>query len=201
MTKKRTTPTDLSPKDSKEPSSDGTNSTAKSRRRALNALVASGAIAGFALPNNWKKPVVNAVILPAHAQTSPGGGGGGGRRPSEGCALSINAAVLDGSSGALLVLALGSISAGCVQNADSRAGLDCFVITGGTTLPLADGDASAGQFGCSDSIALVSGCIVSCSVQVSATDHNLGPTDTVTIRFEFGGACVCTASATVATGT
>lgn len=40
------------------------------RRQLLQTLVASGAIAGSALPSQWRKPVVNSVILPAHAQTS-----------------------------------------------------------------------------------------------------------------------------------
>ena len=47
--------------------------TIKSRRRLLKtALAGSGAIiAGKSLPENWSRPVVDAVTLPAHAQTSP----------------------------------------------------------------------------------------------------------------------------------
>lgn len=41
----------------------------KSRRRALTTLATVTLIAG-AMPSRWKTPVVNAVILPAHAQTS-----------------------------------------------------------------------------------------------------------------------------------
>lgn len=47
--------------------------TTNSRRRLLKtALVGSGAvIAGKSLPENWSRPVVDAISLPAHAQTSP----------------------------------------------------------------------------------------------------------------------------------
>ena len=45
----------------------------ESRRKLLKSIAAgSGAIvAGKSLPENWKKPVVDSVLLPAHAQTSP----------------------------------------------------------------------------------------------------------------------------------
>ncbi len=44
-----------------------------SRRKLLKSVAAgSGAIlAGKSLPDKWASPVVNSVILPAHAQTSP----------------------------------------------------------------------------------------------------------------------------------
>lgn len=45
----------------------------QSRRKALKSMVAgSGAvIAGKSLPEEWAKPMVDSVLLPAHAQTSP----------------------------------------------------------------------------------------------------------------------------------
>ena len=45
----------------------------ESRRKLLKTIAAgSGAIvAGKSLPGSWSKPVVDSVILPAHAQTSP----------------------------------------------------------------------------------------------------------------------------------
>ena len=45
----------------------------ENRRKLLNSLAAgSGAvIAGKSLPESWSKPVVDSVMLPAHAQTSP----------------------------------------------------------------------------------------------------------------------------------
>lgn len=43
------------------------------RRRLLKKLAAGGSAASLAaLPGKWAKPVVASVILPAHAQTSPG---------------------------------------------------------------------------------------------------------------------------------
>ena len=47
----------------------------ESRRKLLKTIAAgSGAvIAGKSLPENWSRPVVDSVMLPAHAQTSPGG--------------------------------------------------------------------------------------------------------------------------------
>lgn len=49
------------------------NKSIESRRKLLKSIAAgSGAIvAGKSLPENWKRPVVNSVMLPAHAQTSP----------------------------------------------------------------------------------------------------------------------------------
>ena len=45
----------------------------KGRRKLLKSIAAgSGAvIAGKSLPESWSKPVVDSVILPVHAQTSP----------------------------------------------------------------------------------------------------------------------------------
>ena len=44
-----------------------------SRRKLLKSIAAgSGAIvAGKSLPESWSRPVVDSVMLPAHAQTSP----------------------------------------------------------------------------------------------------------------------------------
>lgn len=43
------------------------------RRRLLKSIVAGGGVfaVGRTLPASWREPVVKAVILPAHAQTSP----------------------------------------------------------------------------------------------------------------------------------
>lgn len=44
-----------------------------SKRKLLKSIAAgSGAImAGKSLPESWSRPVVNAIVLPSHAQTSP----------------------------------------------------------------------------------------------------------------------------------
>jgi hypothetical protein len=46
----------------------------ESRRKLLKSIAAgSGAIvAGKSLPESWSRPVVDSVMLPAHAETSPG---------------------------------------------------------------------------------------------------------------------------------
>jgi len=47
------------------------------RRKALLALAGLGAFTS--LPHSWRRPVIDSVVLPAHAQTSvtPGAGSGG----------------------------------------------------------------------------------------------------------------------------
>ena len=49
------------------------NKSNESRRKLLKSIAAgSGAvIAGKSLPESWSRPVVDSVILPVHAQTSP----------------------------------------------------------------------------------------------------------------------------------
>ena len=45
----------------------------ESRRKLLKSIAAGGGaiVAGKSLPENWKRPVVDSVMLPAHAETSP----------------------------------------------------------------------------------------------------------------------------------
>ena len=40
------------------------------RRRVLKVIIA-GAVTTLILPTEWKKPAINALITPAHAQASP----------------------------------------------------------------------------------------------------------------------------------
>jgi len=49
------------------------NKSNDSRRKLLKSITAgSGAIvAGKSLPESWRRPIVDSVMLPAHAQTSP----------------------------------------------------------------------------------------------------------------------------------
>lgn len=50
------------------------NKTLKNRRKLLKTVAAGGGaiIAGKTLPEKWGRPVVDSVLLPAHAQTSGG---------------------------------------------------------------------------------------------------------------------------------
>lgn len=54
------------------------------RRKLLKSVVAGGGIlaTGRLLPESWSRPVVQAVMLPAHAQTSPPAGITGGFGPA-----------------------------------------------------------------------------------------------------------------------
>ena len=48
-----------------------------SRRNLLRALSVGGVVGATQLPASWSKPVVDAVVLPAHAQTTGGFFGAG----------------------------------------------------------------------------------------------------------------------------
>lgn len=45
----------------------------EARRRIIKRLIAGGGITATAhlLPDKWSKPVIESVVLPAHAQSSP----------------------------------------------------------------------------------------------------------------------------------
>ena len=42
-------------------------------RRKLIKSLAAGSIVGVSLPEKWSQPIINSVLLPAHAQTTTGG--------------------------------------------------------------------------------------------------------------------------------
>jgi hypothetical protein len=62
------------------------NKTTENRRKLLKSVAAGGGaiIAGKTLPEKWTKPAVDAVVLPAHAQTSAGTYSGSGQQASIG---------------------------------------------------------------------------------------------------------------------
>ena len=64
----------------------------ESRRKLLKSIAAgSGAIvAGKSLPESWSRPVVDSVMLPAHAQTSPATPSSGGTPPAGDTSPAIN---------------------------------------------------------------------------------------------------------------
>lgn len=68
------------------------------RRRLLKTLAAGG-VAGATLPAQWTKPVIEAVMLPAHAQATTGvvvgGGGGGGASGGPAPAGSVGESILN----------------------------------------------------------------------------------------------------------
>lgn len=70
--------------DTPNTSANSADTTDSGRRRALKTTAAAGGafLAGRNLPSEWTTPVVESVLLPAHAQTTEdeenGGGGSGG---------------------------------------------------------------------------------------------------------------------------
>lgn len=59
-------------KPTNRPSSEASHVPAHPARRRLMGAVAAGAVVAIkGLPDRWTKPVVDSVILPGHAQTSP----------------------------------------------------------------------------------------------------------------------------------
>jgi hypothetical protein len=64
------------------------------RRRALKALTAGGALAGVSsLPQRWSKPVIDSIVLPAHAETTDGSGSLPGEEPTttpDPCSVNCN---------------------------------------------------------------------------------------------------------------
>ena len=44
--------------------------TNRTDRRKLLAIIGVGGVAAVAIPSRWSKPIIDSVILPAHAQTS-----------------------------------------------------------------------------------------------------------------------------------
>ncbi|HHB76532.1 MAG TPA: twin-arginine translocation signal domain-containing protein [Desulfobulbus sp.] len=54
-----------------KPEANGKKSVDQSRRKALKRMAAGTAVAGaLAISSKWSKPVVNSIILPAHAQAT-----------------------------------------------------------------------------------------------------------------------------------
>ncbi len=46
------------------------NKSNKTQRRRLLTVLAGGSAAYVAIPSKWSAPIVNTIVLPAHAQTS-----------------------------------------------------------------------------------------------------------------------------------
>lgn len=176
-------------------------STGNQRRKALKAIGVGGVLAGT-IPAIWTRPVVKAIILPAHAQTSPPAPACGSGGPcSSGMNVNILTAVVTGG-GALFVL--GDIQIPAYASAQScypgttdptsmaSTSVLCEVVDNGAVIG-SNGRDSAG-FDCSAG----AGCLVSCSVVVPSGSNTLASGDCVTLRLTFNGTCVCSGVTTVA---
>ena len=72
------------------------------RRRRLLAQLTAGGAAGAMVPGTWAKPVVDAVVLPAHAETTTGTVTGGGGGSSGGNTLNTIDGLLGGMIGSAM---------------------------------------------------------------------------------------------------
>ena len=89
------------------------NKQAMNRRKLLGSLAVVGGVS--AMPSNWVKPVINSVILPAHAQTSTISDGA----PASGAPASpqVQALILEDDTIDLTSVALGGLPSTFALNA------------------------------------------------------------------------------------
>ena len=171
--------------------------TLKERRRALSAMVASGAVAGFAMPEKWTAPIVNAVLLPAHGQTSV---------QEFACQTGSSVSALL-STGSLFVLGTFSLSASFMQSvsdADPTAWTDgwasAYLIHQGTTIFGRGKDIFEDETigaDCTASSALTDGCLISASLDLPAASHSVEAGDKVTVKLVIPPGVVTSCVATV----
>lgn len=173
-----------------------TENLVETRRKTLKAILASGAVAGVALPDSWKKPLVDAVILPAHAQASP-------EEEEESSSDSPKAkqswniaARKNADTGTLRAFGMGTLNAACVQKAGDPPPDEYtdFMVSWFKGSTLLDTDTQAPQ-DCTQAVALVSGCVLSVSLALTTSDVDVG--DQITMRAVYGGSCVSTVVVTV----
>lgn len=171
------------------------------RRKTLKTLLAGGAIAG--IPTQWGKPVVDSVVLPVHAQSTPGPGpcGGSGGPCTSGMNVNILFAELVG--GDLIVVGDTQIPAdeGCGLGPSdepptwTEPQLICALLDNNGLIASETFDSAGG--GCNDDSATAVGCLVSCSVSLGSGEHSVSSGDCITLRFIFAGGCVCSEVTTV----
>ena len=166
-----------------------------SRRKALKAIGASGVLAGT-IPGSWTKPLVESVVLPAHAQTSPPSTTCTNSGPcTSGMNVNILAATLVGG-GDLLVVGDTPIPVSCiVAPPEENSSVLCEVIDTGAVVG-SDFRSTAGG-DCTEAGATAAGCFTSCSLVVPSANHTLVRGDCVTLRLTYNGNCVCSDVTTV----
>lgn len=145
------------------------------RRRLLQKLVASGAVAAV-LPSKWTKPIVESVVVPAHAQASP----------VAACNAIIQDSMFEGpfdqTSVYIEIDAASVADNACGQGGDVIAE----ILFGGT--PLA-GDTVGST--CNGTV-----CVTSISLFVYTDQVGLAGGQ-FTVRFTWPGNCVCTQDITL----
>jgi len=116
-----------------------------SRRAVLRKCLLAAGVTAVALPSTWRKPLVNSVILPAHAQTSPITSA----PPSFTSGRVTNVTTTSRTpSGGTAVTALASIEmSGCLGVAGVSVSCTLEADLGGTTLPLGTASATSDASG------------------------------------------------------
>lgn len=169
-----------------------TKTTNTTRRKALKAIGVGGVLAGT-IPGSWTKPVVKSIVLPAHAQTS-------GCGPLGPCTSGMNVSILSAvrtGGGDLIVIGDTPVPGNCLTADSSDGPMLCEVLDcNGDVLP-SNGNRTIAGGDCSVDGASVTGCLVSCSVFISAGNNTLASGDDVTLRLTFNGVCVCSGVSTV----
>jgi len=178
------------------------------RRRLIKSLVAGGTAAA-AIPNKWTSPIVESVVMPAHAMTSEVspdvppdscGAPGTGSSNTAGLSANVTAAVI-GGGGELIVVGEADVPDTCwigVGADDDNRGLTCELVDCNATVLFSEDTDTFGHIGpgggCS---APGQVCMVSCSVEVDPGSHAVTSGDAVTLRFRFLGGCLVSAVGTV----
>ena len=178
----------------------------KARRNILKSVAAGGTMVA-AMPAKWSTPIVDSVVVPAHAATTgPGEPPVVGRCPPAGSGSSdpasftanITAAVVAGN-GTLVVVGEADVPGSCRPVDGGARPLECDLIDcEGVTLGQNQNPTFADIT--SPSVCDQQGgtCIISCSVEVAAGSHSVVSGESVTLRFTlpFGG-CIASAVTTV----
>lgn len=168
------------------------------RRKIMKSLAAGGAVVAT-LPAKWTTPLVDSVVVPAHAGSSPADGCGppcGSGSSSGGASCSITAALIDGGSGALIVVGEATAPADCKGTGSYGPPVECELIHCGNQIG-SNFTSNAGGLCTFDPQSPNVDCIVSCSVEVDSSGHEAAAGDCVTLRFTIGGSCTCSAVDTI----
>lgn len=130
--------TDKGPELSEQPGVSTSNPVASSRRRLLRAVGASGgATVGMVLASRWQRPVVESVLLPAHAQTTskPDDNDNGNDPDPGGCTISVAATVDHGDVFTVELVVAPNGGGGSTTVASLITEDDNVTLAGSTTVP------------------------------------------------------------------
>jgi len=173
------------------------------RRKLIKSLAAGGAMA-VAIPNKWTSPIVDSVVVPAHAVTSvvtvnSCGAPGSGSSNTSGLTANVTAATLLGG-GELVVVGEADVPDTCwigVGGSDEDRGLTCELVDCNRTVLASEDQDTFGDIGGDGCSAAGQVCMVSCSVEMASGTHSIVSGDAITLRFRFLGGCLVSAVSAV----